>query len=32
MGLDHIQLTYVHNGRAERPTVNAGEVIEEAVG
>jgi hypothetical protein len=32
MGLDHIQLTYIHNGRAERPTVNAGEVIEEAVG
>ena len=27
LGLDHMQLTYLHNGRAERPTVFAGEVI-----
>jgi hypothetical protein len=27
-GLDHEQLTYLHNGRDERPTVNAGQVIE----
>jgi hypothetical protein len=27
MGLDHLQLTFMHNGRAERPTVLAGQVI-----
>jgi hypothetical protein len=27
LGLDHLQVTYMHNGRAERPTVVAGEVI-----
>jgi len=27
MGMDHLQLTYMHNGRAERPTVLAGEVV-----
>jgi uncharacterized protein DUF1501 len=27
-GLNHEQLTYLHNGRDERPTVNAGRVIE----
>jgi hypothetical protein len=27
LGLDHRQLTFMHNGRAERPTVLAGEVI-----
>ena len=27
LGLDHLKLTYMHNGRAERPTVVAGEVI-----
>jgi len=27
LGLDHMQLTYLHNGRAERPTVFAGEVV-----
>jgi hypothetical protein len=27
LGLDHMRLTYLHNGRAERPTVLAGEVI-----
>jgi Protein of unknown function (DUF1501) len=26
LGLDHLQLTFMHNGRAERPTVLAGEV------
>jgi hypothetical protein len=27
LGLDHLKVTYMHNGRAERPTVVAGEVI-----
>jgi len=27
LGLDHLNVTYMHNGRAERPTVVAGEVI-----
>ena len=31
MGLDHEHLTYLHNGRPERPTVNAGRVITAAV-
>lgn len=31
MGLDHLKLTYPHNGRNERATVNAGEVIREAI-
>ncbi|HZS50138.1 MAG TPA: DUF1501 domain-containing protein [Bryobacterales bacterium] len=26
LGLDHLRVTYMHNGRAERPTVVAGEV------
>ena len=29
MGLDHLKLTYLHNGRQERATVNGGEVIRE---
>jgi hypothetical protein len=29
LGLDHLRLTYPHNGRAERPTVNAGQIIPE---
>jgi hypothetical protein len=29
LGLDHLRVTYMHNGRAERPTVVAGEVIKE---
>ena len=29
LGLDHLRLTYLHNGRAERPTVNAGNIIPE---
>jgi hypothetical protein len=27
MGMDHKQLTYLHNGRDERLTINAGEVV-----
>ena len=27
MGMDHLGLTFLHNGRAERPTVLAGEVV-----
>jgi hypothetical protein len=30
LGLDHIKVTYLHNGRAERPTIVGGEVIKEA--
>ncbi len=30
MGLDHKRVTYLHNGRSERPTVVTGEVIKEA--
>jgi hypothetical protein len=29
LGLNHLQVTYQHNGRAERPTVVAGEVNKE---
>ena len=29
LGLDHVKLTYMHNGRAERPTIVSGEVIKE---
>src|SRR5262245_4291199 len=29
LGLDHLKTTYLHNGRAERPTVVYGEVIKE---
>ena len=28
MGLDHERLTYLHNGRDERATVNGGRVVE----
>ncbi len=31
MGLDHGKLTYFHNGRFERPTINDGEVVREAL-
>ena len=31
LGLDHLKLTYRHNGRDERLTENAGEVIEKAL-
>ncbi|MBM3724428.1 MAG: DUF1501 domain-containing protein [Acidobacteria bacterium] len=29
MGLDHLRLTYMHNGRAERPTIVGGTLINE---
>ena len=29
LGLNHLSLTYLHNGRSERATVNGGNVIEE---
>jgi hypothetical protein len=29
LGLDHVRLTYMHNGRAERPTITSGTVIKE---
>ncbi|HUS04903.1 MAG TPA: DUF1501 domain-containing protein [Bryobacteraceae bacterium] len=29
LGLDHVRLTYMHNGRAERPTITSGAVIKE---
>ncbi len=29
LGLDHVKLNYMHNGRAERPTIVGGEVIRE---
>ncbi len=29
LGLDHEKLTYLHNGRDERPTINGGELIKE---
>jgi uncharacterized protein (DUF1501 family) len=31
MGLDHEKLTYRHNGRDERPTINSGDVIDQAL-
>ena len=31
LGLDHTKLTYPHNGREERPTINDGEVIRAAL-
>ena len=30
LGLNHYALNYLHNGRFERPTINAGEVVEQA--
>ena len=32
LGLDHVKVTYLHNGRSERPTIVSGEVIREAFG
>ena len=29
LGMDHLQLTYMHNGRAERPTIVGGSLITE---
>lgn len=31
LGLNHLQLTYLHNGRAERPTIVGGDVIRELI-
>jgi len=31
LGLDHVRVTYLHNGRSERPTIVSGEVIREAL-
>ena len=31
LGMDHERVTYFHNGRDERPTVNAGSVVREAL-
>jgi uncharacterized protein (DUF1501 family) len=31
LGLNHERLTYLHNGRDERPTINDGEVIRKAL-
>lgn len=31
LGLDHLQLTYLHNGRDERATINGGELIRQIV-
>ena len=31
LGLNHLDLTYLHNGRSERATVNGGKLIEEAL-
>jgi len=30
LGLNHINVTFLHNGRSERPTIVAGEVIKKA--
>ena len=32
MGLDHLRLTWLHNGRDERATINDGEVLTKALG
>jgi hypothetical protein len=31
MGLNDMQLTYLHNGRFQRPTVNGGQLIRESL-
>jgi hypothetical protein len=31
LGLDHVKVTYLHNGRSERPTIVDGEVVREAL-
>ncbi len=31
LGLDHEKLTYLHNGRDERPTINGGEIVRAAL-
>jgi len=30
LGLNHLDLTYLHNGRSERPTITDGKLITEA--
>ena len=30
LGLNHVNVTYLHNGRSERPTITDGEVVKEA--
>jgi hypothetical protein len=32
LGLDHEKLTYLHNGRDERPTINDGVVLQKMLG
>jgi Protein of unknown function (DUF1501) len=31
MGLDHLKVTFLHNGRSERPTVVYGDVVKELI-
>src|SRR5215831_778624 len=31
LGLDHVKVTYLHNGRSERPTIVSGEVAKDAL-
>lgn len=31
LGLNHLDVTYLHNGRAERPTINGGVLMEEVL-
>ena len=31
LGLDHLRVTYMHNGRSERPTVTDGELVKEVL-
>lgn len=31
MGFNHLNLTFLHNGRFERPTINGGKIIQEAL-
>jgi len=31
LGLNHLDLTYLHNGRSERPTITGGKLIKEAL-
>ena len=31
LGLDHVKVTYLHNGRSERPTIVSGDVVREAL-
>ncbi len=31
LGLDHVKVTYLHNGRSERPTIVSGQVVKEAL-